>query len=248
MILNGECGCFSPRLLESFKNVREAFAELTRKYADGLSPKVDFTEAAAQFPRREKAQNTLELGQLKYFAMLRYENATVMEVDVDTGIYHIVYKQNHDFDALSSGGLFEESYRSFILHSVHPDDRENIQVSAYLNAFLTSGAMKKSRKYRVFHCASGEYVWYEVSVLRINMENPRLHKILLVWRELEQQRPLLASVIPERFSIMQNSLIGVQLCQNDIYCTMVRVNDGFVSDAGLQQRGAERQFQTAISR
>lgn len=243
MILNGECGCFSPRLLESFKNVREAFAELTRKYADGLSPKVDFTEAAAQFPRRETAENTLELGQLKYFAMLRYENATVMEVDVDTGVYHIVYKQNHDFDALSSGGLFEESYRSFILHSVHPDDRENIQVSAYLNAFLTSGAMKKSRKYRVFHCASGEYVWYEVSVLRINMENPKLHKILLVWRELEQQRPPLDSVIPERFSIMQNSLIGVQLCRNDIYCTLVRVNDGIVSMLGYSREELERLFQ-----
>ena len=35
---------------------------------------------------------TLELGQLKYFAMLRYEGATVIEADVDTGVYHITYK------------------------------------------------------------------------------------------------------------------------------------------------------------
>ena len=38
-ILNGECGEFSPRLLECFKNVREDFAALSRAYADGVGPK-----------------------------------------------------------------------------------------------------------------------------------------------------------------------------------------------------------------
>lgn len=243
MILNGECGCFSPRLLESFKNVRRAFAELTKNYADGLSPRIDFGDAATRSQQPVAAESTLELGQMKYFAMLRYENATVMEVDVDTGVYHLVYKQNNDFDALRSGDLFEESYRLFILHSVHPDDQENIRISDYLNAFLTSGAMKKSRKYRVFHRASGEYVWYEVSVLRINMENPRLHKILLVWRVSEQQASPLVSVTSERFPIMQNSLIGVLLCRNDACFTLVRVNDGFVSMLGYSREELESLFQ-----
>lgn len=35
MILNGECGAFSPRLLECLKNVRVTFEQLTKKYADG---------------------------------------------------------------------------------------------------------------------------------------------------------------------------------------------------------------------
>lgn len=35
MILNGECGSFSPRLLECFKSVQGAFAQLSQEYADG---------------------------------------------------------------------------------------------------------------------------------------------------------------------------------------------------------------------
>ena len=42
MILNGECGQFSPRLLECFKHVKEPFAELTRKYADGQTIIADY--------------------------------------------------------------------------------------------------------------------------------------------------------------------------------------------------------------
>lgn len=40
MILNGECGKFSPRLLECFKNVRDRFARLSAEYADHLPGKV----------------------------------------------------------------------------------------------------------------------------------------------------------------------------------------------------------------
>ncbi len=35
MILNGECGTFSPEMLECFKSVRECFKRMTREYADG---------------------------------------------------------------------------------------------------------------------------------------------------------------------------------------------------------------------
>ena len=38
MILNGECGVFSPRILECFKNVREPFERLSQEYADGVLP------------------------------------------------------------------------------------------------------------------------------------------------------------------------------------------------------------------
>lgn len=41
MITGGECGSFSPKLLECFGHVRAQFAELSKKYADGHSPKAD---------------------------------------------------------------------------------------------------------------------------------------------------------------------------------------------------------------
>ncbi len=60
---------------------------------------------------------------MKYFAMLRYENSTVMEVDMNSGVYHLVYKQNNDFDKLCPVGQFEASYLVFLQEAVHPDDR-----------------------------------------------------------------------------------------------------------------------------
>ena len=44
MILNGECGQFSPKLLESFKNVFPTFMKLTYQYADGISLKATFAK------------------------------------------------------------------------------------------------------------------------------------------------------------------------------------------------------------
>lgn len=38
MILGGACGAFNPKILESFKNVRAAFEELSRQYSDGADP------------------------------------------------------------------------------------------------------------------------------------------------------------------------------------------------------------------
>ncbi len=44
--------------------------------------------------------------QIKYFAMLRYVDSTVFEIDLDSGIYHLVYQQNDDFQALKTGNSF----------------------------------------------------------------------------------------------------------------------------------------------
>lgn len=239
MILNGECGQFSPRLLESFKNVRGTLVELTREYADGLSPKGNLQAAPANPPMLEA--NTLELGQLKYFAMLRYENSTVMEVDVDTGVYHLVYKENDDFDAMRSGELFGEAYQAFIQSALHPDDRNKIQISVYIDAFFDSGAMKKSRKYRVYHHAAGVFVWYEATLLRINVEDPRLHKVLLVWRRLEQGEEAVQEET-EELSLMKNTLIGLHFCRNDRWFTLLRVNDGFISLLGYSREELNSRF------
>lgn len=41
MILNGECGTFSPKLLQRFEAVSDTFAQLSREYRDGIAPEED---------------------------------------------------------------------------------------------------------------------------------------------------------------------------------------------------------------
>lgn len=243
MILNGECGQFSPRLLESFKNVQQEFATLTMEYADGLSPKAAFQENAEELSSRPAREggNTMELGQMKYFAMLRYEDSTVVEADTDTGIYHVVYKQNQDFDVLCAGsGLLDESYRTFMESSIHPEDWRDAPISESLRDFLTSGAMKKTQRHRVLHRATGAYVWYEMTTLRINTEDPRQHKVLIVWREAAHRQPKEAAGTCAITT--GNSQVCLIQCRNDRHFTIVRVNDGFVSLLGYSREELASRF------
>lgn len=243
MLLNGQCGIFAPRLLECFKKIREIFARIANEYADGHSPQIHFSknhDPGINEPSFEI--NTLEFGQMKYFAMLRYENSTVMEVDMNSGVYHLVYKQNNDFDKLNPVGLFEASYLAFLQEAVHPDDRDLIQPVGYLEEFLKSGVMKKSRKYRVYHCTTGEYIWYEVTILRIYADIPNQHKILVVWRMCDKNAasPRKASNIA--CPVMDNSLLGIQKCLNDRWFTVIDINDGFTALLGYTRAEMEQVF------
>ena len=235
MILNGECGVFSPRLLECFKNVQEVFAELTRDYADGMSLNTGFEHIARPDLYKSDVENTLELGQMKYFAMLRYENSTVMEVDIDSGVYHLVYTKNNNFDLMRSGGLFQESFQNFVEKAVHPDDRQSILQDRVIDAFLAGGAMKRSQRCRVFDHVSGKYIRHELSILRINIDDPKQHRILLVWRDLEQAVPALgmekAPVLPS----LDNSMIGIQQCLCDQWFTILHANDSIFTLFGYSR-------------
>lgn len=240
MILNGECGTFSPRLLECFKNVQEQFFELAKNYADGRlldEKKQRNTQLNMQKP--SEGNNTLELGQMKYFSMLRYENSTVMELDADSGIYHLVYTHNSDLDIFRSGGLFQEVFVKFIEACVHPDEQKEIMCEDYLADFLSGGLMRKTRSYHIFHHATGEYVRYEVTTLRINLDDPKQHKLLLVWRE-QPEAPYAPG--PGACTVMGNSLIGIQQCRNDRWFTITSVNDGFISLFGYSKEDIHERF------
>ena len=243
MLLNGQCGIFAPRLLECFKKIREIFASIADEYADGHAPQIHFSknhDTGINEPSFEI--NTLEFGQMKYFAMLRYENSTVMEVDMNSGVYHLVYKQNNDFDKLSPVGQFEASYLVFLQEAVHPDDRNLIQPIGYLEEFLKSGAMKKSRKYRMYHCSTGDYIWYEVTILRIYADIPNQHKILVVWRLCEKNTASPKKASTSTCAVMDSSLIGMQKCQNDRWFTIIDINDGFTTLLGYTRAEIEQVF------
>lgn len=251
MILNNECGCFSPKLLECFKNVRTQFTTLTDQYADKHVPKSDFTKPKISAPIQKRYDlNTLELGQMKYFSMLRYMDSTVMEVDIESGIYHLVYQQNSDFDSLRLGSCFEESLRIFAQTAVHSEDKHLVldDSAAYIKAFLENGFMKQFRRYRVYHQLSGDYIWYEATALRTNIDDPRQQRMLIIWKE---QKPSLAHYKMENSKndiyLTNSLLIGISQCKNDQWYTIQYVNDGFVAIFGYNQEELKEKFQNRFS-
>lgn len=227
MILNGECGEFSPRLLECFKNVREDFAALSKAYADGVGPKLKPERKELPKPEMIDAASTMEQGQMKYLTLLRYVDSTVMEVDLNTGIYHVVYMPDRDFELLRSGSRFEESVKAFAQGSVHPDDRDTVLalLGDYMAEFFSDGLMKRTRKYRVLDQTTGGYYWCHATLLRVDIGNPNQKKVMLVWHRASDEQPDVSLPGDVKESLYRGTVVsrlagGVMKCRNDKWYTL----------------------------
>lgn len=243
MILNGECGAFSPQLLECFKNVGEEFAALARSYADGQPLK----RASGLEPHPAALTGDFhaepEVGQSKYFTLLRYIGSTVMEVDLNAGVYHLVYQENEDFQELRSSEGFEEAFRNFTEYCVHPEDRSVVLeiLGSYIDDFFGRGLRKRVRTYRVLHRATGEYLRYEATSLRVNIDNPQSHKLLIIWRLMDAGETAVQGW-PAGSPTVRDLPVGIQQCLGDQWFTMTYVNAGFAALFGYNEQELKSRF------
>lgn len=248
MILNGECGTFSPKLLECFKNVKDVFARYSRKYADKTVTRTDTLkpEPSAKTNHVE-AMDTLHMGQAKYFTLLRYVDSTVMEVDIGTGIYHVVYTASGNFSALKAGDGFEDSIRHFVSSSLHPEDRDQALkfLGPGLDAFFEDGLLKESRKFRIYNESLRAYSWCECTLMRVSDGHPFQRKVLLIWKDIRhpekaEERPAIMRM-PGAGAIGQ-MLGGIQQCLNDKYFTMLQINEGLENLLGYKVGEIKEKF------
>lgn len=246
MILNGECGAFSPKLLECLKNVQVAFKNLAREYADGAAVKKTYVKpAATDYYKAPDPLNTLQMGQMKYFALMKYTDSTVMEVDVSNDFYHVVYMPDNTFELLRSGNSFKESILNFAEELVHPEDRELVMKlsDTYMEAFFENGLNRRSYRFRILNQMSGQYRWCQATLLRIDSGNPHQHSALLVWQtEVEAVAPL--KLMDQAYSnVLYNLVGGVQQCLNDRWFTLVQVNERFLNLLGYTEEELRSRFQ-----
>ncbi len=188
MILNGECGSFSPALLECFKRVRTQFVQLAHRYADGHSPKSDHITLPLPGPEwKTHALDSLQLSQVKYQAILHYINDTVLELDLDSDLYHVVYNPNPDLDGILPNAPFPRIMEH--LHTVlHPDDAVTAQE---LTRFLSDDFFRLNLRRHVFPCrlfspTLGEYQPYELVFLRVNTGNTDQRIVTAIWHRAER--------------------------------------------------------------
>lgn len=252
MILNGECGIFSPKLLECFKNVKDRFAELSNQYMDGKSPGKTVHAADSGPVRPGDTRDSRQIGQQKYLTLLKYVDSTVVEVDFNTDVYHVVYLSSHDFDSLKYGTCFEAAFCRFAQEAIHPDDRSMAVelLGAYLQDFMDKGFNKKSRRYRVYDRAEKIYRWCQATMLRISTGNPYQKKALIIWQEQEPVRgeePAPGAMRLRMFNdAALSQMIGcVQCCLNDREYTLMETNGGLnqlldYSEAEIREKFGNR--------
>ncbi len=220
MLINGECGVFSPKLLECLKRTKEQLIAYARKYADGFSPKSDDIRMPLPGPTpQEHALNAQEMSQVKYHSILHHLGDTVIEMDLNAKLYHVVFNPNPDFASLFQNVGFDQLSQQ-IIRSVHPKDVNKV-TAAYSEGMLKlmrQGALTYRFQCRMFSPPHGIYQPYEVTLQRILTENPAQRMLLVIFHSLESYQQI--STVRQPHTLLESPAIfdlanATLCCLND---------------------------------
>jgi len=229
MILHGQCGVFSPKLLECFKHVCNQLVEFGRLYADGYSPKQESFPAPALASKHLQGEfSTLELSNAKYRALLHYINDTVMEVDMTTNTYHIVYNPDPDTELILSNTTFDQILDTLNRRGVHPEDLGVIEDAKHFvqNILFQQDVRRRSFFFRFFDSDRNIYQKYELILLNVRTSNEENRFFTAIWHRINGQESLPVPVDEDlRFSPALRGMIGSIL--------RCRTNKGMTIDSGM---------------
>ena len=216
MICNGECGTFSPMLLECFKNVAGQFVELTRSYADGVSPRADHFDTELPGPDRREELNTLQILRYKYQMLLHFLDATVVEVDLDQGAYHVVYNPDPLLDVLHTGNSLAELNALMFTHAATAADRQQLELllDREIPAFLKSGRLRLGYRIPFYDSSADRNRHYDLTILRQSMADPDLRRILVIWQPAHET---VSAAVPAQTA---GSPLPLLTCRHDRWLTL----------------------------
>jgi len=252
MILNGECGAFNPKILECFKRVRDRFAELADIMADGSAAVSE--EISRPLPHPDDGPlpvDSLQMLQMKYQTLLHYVDATVLEVDFSSGIYHIIFNPDPDFILSSSGPSFFDAIAEVKNSIVHPADRSLVK-EFFLDApsaFLEQGVRKRTCTFRMYSSALADYLRYRITVLQIGSD-AAVHNAALVILTPEKTESASFSAVSAGHSseILQDislfhDLVGTVIClNNDKHLSILQGAEYLFSLSGYKKEELLQEF------
>ncbi len=251
MILNGDCGKFSPTLINCFKQASQACISMAKEYAAGRSPKED--DLSLPLPQNSLGErgsdaNSLLRLQSKYETLLHYTGATVIEVDMDSSLFHVVYNPLPNFQPLPNLFPIEDALDAAALNNIHPDDVELSQKEYHFftGDFFTQGLRRHSFSQRIYSSALGDYREYRVSMLRLNIGDPCQRRALLIWQPVTPL-PVLPNEIGHNIIQENKALLLLQsnvICRrNDRGFTIVRGSGNLLDLTGYSQSEISELFE-----
>lgn len=251
MILNGECGVFSPKLLECLKNVRGDFMRLTREYSDQESLKEPFLPERSDlsFPTAD----TLAMAQYKYFTLLRYLDATVVEMDCIKGMYHVVYLADPLFKPLKEGGSYWEAYHQFAVLNIKDDVAVHLagNIRQRMMDFFQDGRLSYTQTYPVFSEKIGRQVTCGETWMRIHTDNPHQSGVMVIFRLFEKNTRSdtdISSGIGENENVQLKNLLGsIYTCRYDRWLTLTGIQPQLAQMLGYTQQEISEKFQNHLT-
>ena len=186
MILNGESGTFSPKLLECFKHVADDYAALARAYADGLDPVSENFDVTLPLPAREDMSG-MDRTYAKYQALVHYAGAFLMELDMDQKLFHLIYNPYPEFVDLRQVTSFRELERLALDTLVVPSQREQLRrlIREGIPQFFRDGLRRVNQHFRFRSAYVPEGEEFVVTLLRIRPAETQRHTLALLCRRAE---------------------------------------------------------------
>jgi len=221
MILNGECGVFSPKLLECFKHVTHLFEELARDYADGLSPKSENFDPTLPAPGQEQEENSMERTRGKYYALVHYINGFLMELNMDEGLFHVVYNPYPDLGQFQEISTFADLERMVLDDLVHPKDRGRMKklIHEDIAEFLHEGLRRQSDLLHFRSRTNPGGDLYEITFLRINPADAQRRTLAVLARKADGTATTLEQLRVDGLAD------AVYCCRNDRDFTLLETGD-----------------------
>lgn len=207
-ILQGECGTFSPKLLECFKHVAKELEKLAVNYADGAEQRTEDYEMGLPLPE-ETVENSVERLQAKYRTLTQYINSMLVEVNLKQDIFHVVYNPYRDLHWLKEISTFSE-----FMMLLDAEKVETGQFKQSLEQFVNGDFRRASSQI----CINTEEN-FEVTLLRVDHTRTVKGAMLILLKRLERT---VAERLPQEAELLANSSF---LCLYDEKFTLIRLNE-----------------------
>lgn len=219
MIFRGECGVFSPKLLDCFKHVVHKFEKLSEEYADGKSPKAEDFSLEPPDSQEQQAADAIEWLRGKYYALVHYINGLLIEVDLDRGLFHLVYNPYQELASLQQMNTLEEMVSKLRSRIVHPEDREKLELflGEGIHRFLENGLRRANFRLRT-NGETPEGQLFDLTLLRINPLDNTRRTLAIVARKVKTEE-LTRKEASQVFVPME----GTYSCRNDAGFTLVNM-------------------------
>lgn len=243
MILKGECGAFSPKLLECFKHVTDAYEELARAYADGMSPKTESFDTALPAPAKQE-ENSLERIRAKYFALVHYINGLLIEVDLNRGLFHLIYNPYPELSWFQDVTTFSEMQQLLNDRTIAPESREKMMKFFYQDVptFMEEDLRRSTHYFRFRSKVHPEGDTFEVTLLRINPIDANRRTLAVLCRRTSGENIPFQS--EETVPIMSDSTF---LCRNDEHFTLIQLGRHIPKLAGYSPEELKEIFRNRLT-
>lgn len=248
MILNGECGAFSPKLLECFKQVTHTFADLAMEYRDGSNLKSNTTVAPAYKRPDQPEIDTFQMVQLKYQSVLHYIGATVLEMDLDQWTYHVVYNPDSNLFILNSVISVDDLAQVTMKDLLIPDDIETMKdiMINKVSDFFQNRLRRQHHYLRIKNLTGKEPFLYRITLIRIDPTNSNRRRMLMI---LENVRESGQSDQKENLDqefldfVVFGAIDTLHSIRRDAYLTLTRCSKDLVNLLGYTPTELKDQYQ-----